>query len=278
MNTTSPVSRRTLAKGAAWTIPAISIAAAAPSLAASSSVEPQDCTFAGNIQARLEDTATTTGIKSDDIWRFDYNLGDPTAALPKMTWTITAHEVYTRATDEPGNLPTWNGGDADTKNLFTLGPIVGATAAAENDTQGGGLSAFTTTITLNPLTAAQRATMDLHNPDWSIVRLLWPVRDGGSLSGNRTSRWMYKIELTEVVLPGASVPCPVDGFLDNNPSDHLAAARWLRQEPGEAKWGFYDAADAAGMTTQQGTLPYRRSMKYLPFGTVPSTFNNTENV
>lgn len=34
-NTPSAISRRTLAKGAAWTIPAISIAAAAPSLAAS---------------------------------------------------------------------------------------------------------------------------------------------------------------------------------------------------------------------------------------------------
>lgn len=35
MNDTTAVSRRTLAKGVAWTLPAVSIAAAAPSLAAS---------------------------------------------------------------------------------------------------------------------------------------------------------------------------------------------------------------------------------------------------
>lgn len=41
----SDISRRSVAKGAAWTIPAVSIAAAAPSLAAST--EPVDCTWAG---------------------------------------------------------------------------------------------------------------------------------------------------------------------------------------------------------------------------------------
>ena len=41
MNSTRPqVSRRTVAKGAAWTVPAITVAAAAPALAASESTEP----------------------------------------------------------------------------------------------------------------------------------------------------------------------------------------------------------------------------------------------
>lgn len=40
----SDISRRSVAKGAAWTIPAVSIAAAAPSLAAST--EPDDCPVA----------------------------------------------------------------------------------------------------------------------------------------------------------------------------------------------------------------------------------------
>lgn len=32
------------------------------------------------------------------------------------------------------------------------------------------------------------------------------------------------------------------------------------------------------MTTEQGIPPYRRSMKHLPFGTVPSTYNNVEDI
>lgn len=270
----SDISRRSVAKGAAWTIPAVSIAAAAPSLAAST--EPVDCTWAGgNIQARLEDTATTPGL-SDDLWRFDYSLADPTAALPKVTWTITAYEVFSREDDLPGTLPTWGYGDADTKNLFTLGPIVGSTLPAENDAQGGGLATFTTTITLNPLTAAQRATMDLHNPDWSIVELNWPDRYG--TFGRPRSRWMYKIQLTEVVLPGATAPCSGASFIDSNPADNLVEARWLRQEAEEPKWAFYDASNATKMSTDTGSFSENDPMKYLPFGTVPSTFNNREDV
>lgn len=271
-----PISRRTVAKGAAWSLPAVSIAAAAPSLAASTGEpQPLDCTWNGNVTATLEDTATTPGL-SDDLWRFDYALGDPSAALPEVTWTITAYEVFSREDDEPGTLPEWGYGDADTANLFTLGPIVGGTLPAENDQQGGGLSTFTTTVTLNPLTAAQRAAMDLHNPDWSIVELNWPDRIG--TFGRPRSRWMYKIQLTEVVLPGATVPCPVEGFLDGDTSDHLVEARWLRQQAGEPKWEYYDAADAGNMSTDTGAFGQNDPMKYLPFGTVPSTFNNTEDV
>ncbi|GAA8845559.1 hypothetical protein DUHN55_16760 [Helicobacter pylori] len=41
--TTTGPSRRSIAKGAAWAVPAVSVAAAAPSLAASETCEPQTC-------------------------------------------------------------------------------------------------------------------------------------------------------------------------------------------------------------------------------------------
>ncbi|MGO1166315.1 MAG: hypothetical protein ACTMHL_06835 [Janibacter sp.] len=269
----SQISRRTLAKGVAWTAPAISIAAAAPSLAASA-VEPQDCTFAGNVQVRLEDTATTAGL-SDDIWRIDYSA-PASEPLPQMTWTITGYEVFSRADDEPGSCPAFDGRDADSASLFTFGTMQCSTLPAENDEQGGGLRTFTQTVTLNPLTPAQRRDADLRDSDWSIFEINWPDRIGSF--GRARSRWMTTMELTEVLLPGSSVPCPADAFVDGNPADHLVEARWLRQQANEAKWKFYDAADAQSMSGDTGLGAQNDAMKYLPFGTVPSTYNNTEDI
>lgn len=276
MSTASrPMSRRSLAKGAAWAVPAVSIAAAAPSLAASTGEpDPQDCTFSGNVQVRLEDTATTAGL-SDDIWRIDYSVG-ATETLPQMTWTITGYEVFSRTDDEPGQLPELDDRDADSSSLFTYGTVQPGTLAAENDTQGGGLRTFTQTVTLNPLTPGQRAAADLRDTDWSVFEINWPDRYG--TFGRPRSRWMYKMELTEVHMPGSGVPCPADAFVDNDPTDHLVEARWLRQQAGEAKWAYYDAADAVGMSTDTGVGGANDPMKYLPFGTVPSTFNNREDV
>lgn len=267
----SPLSRRTLAKGVAWTAPAITIAAAAPSLAASSN-EPQDCTFEGNVQVLLEDTATTAGL-SDEIWRIAYSAGAET--LPQMTWTVTGYEVFSRATDKPGTCPEFDDRDADSAALFTYGALQCGTLNAVNDTQGGGLRTFTQTVTLNPLTAAQRKAADLGNTDYSIFEINWPDRIG--VVGPR-SRWMYKIELTEVLLPGSTVPCPASAFVDDNPTDHLTTARWLRQQENEPKWEFYDDSDATRMSSDTGIGAAHDPMKYLPFGTVPSSYNNREDV
>lgn len=276
MSTASrPMSRRSLAKGAAWAVPAVSIAASAPSLAASTAEpDPQDCTFSGNVQVRLEDTATTAGL-SDDIWRIDYSVG-ATETLPQMTWTITGYEVFSREDDAPGELPDVDDRDADSSSLFTYGTMQSSTLPAENDQHGGGLRTFTVTVTLNPLTPEQREAADLRDTDWSIFEINWPDRYG--TFGRPRSRWMTKMELTEVLLPGSTVPCPADGFIDADPTDHLTEARWLRQQANEAKWASYDAADATSMSTDTGLLAENDAMKYLPFGTVPATYNNTEDI
>lgn len=274
--TSSQISRRSLAKGVAWTVPAVSIAAAAPSLAASSDPDPdpQGCTFDGNVQVRLEDTATTAGL-SDDIWRIDYSVGAE-ETLPQMTWTITGYEVFSRTDDAPGECPEIDDRDADSAALFTYGEMQCSTLEAENDAQGEGLRTFTVTVTLNPLTPAERAAADLRDTDWSIFEINWPDRYG--TFGRPRSRWMSKMELTEVLVAGATVPCQGDAFLDAVPSDHLAEARWLRQQVNEDKWEYYDNADATGMTTDTGVGGQNDPMKYLPFGTVPSAFNNDEDV
>lgn len=54
----SDISRRSVAKGAAWTIPAVSIAAAAPSLAAST--EPDDCPAAAGWRSGAGSAPTFT--------------------------------------------------------------------------------------------------------------------------------------------------------------------------------------------------------------------------
>lgn len=119
-NRSSAVSRRTLAKGAAWTIPAVSIAASAPSLAASTAVRidpgingwvlnsPSDvgtCTWTLDVDS----TQARTGPDGAPFGLYLYDIKpQTTVANATLTYWIIGNQKATW-TARTGHSGCWSG-------------------------------------------------------------------------------------------------------------------------------------------------------------------------
>ncbi len=92
---TSPISRRTVAKGIAWTAPAISVAAAAPALAASpgDSGEPGTPTppvvdAAASYAAKCQGSATMPGGWPKQGYRVELTVSPSSAPAPVISSVV----------------------------------------------------------------------------------------------------------------------------------------------------------------------------------------------
>lgn len=127
--TTAGPSRRSIAKGAAWAVPAVSVAAAAPSLAASPVDPGCGCLQPGSFNTFTAQAATVLNlgtVTGTTVFNLDSSNCD--TGFFKPAYTILGL----------GGRITWATGQPDTQ--FTVGATTGAGTI-------GQISAFTSTFT-----------------------------------------------------------------------------------------------------------------------------------
>lgn len=192
---TNTISRRTLAKGAAWSVPVVAVAAAAPTASAS----PADCISSGTLQSaaavppttapnykcvQVADPTSTTSITALGNWRVQILVSTCTAVYagstlknaPQITANVitstTAGNVLrgfgatqvTGGTSTAGYTATGqvlNSGAVRTGNL-TIGAfaVPGSGGISTTATGSGSLETATTAGSINIAATAFRVTLN----------------------------------------------------------------------------------------------------------------------
>lgn len=169
--TTAGPSRRSIAKGAAWAVPAISVAAAAPSLAASPVV---DCTQPANWQSNI---SLTPGC-----------LVSVAGVNVAAGWTVRNTGVGANACPIPAGA------------VFTERVWVPSSSVASDFTRGLVLSTFKLTLTVTGLPTALFDSFT-QSTFWTPT----PGADVVTIGGVRALQATRTLTLKAPLAPGASV-------------------------------------------------------------------------
>ena len=222
---TNTISRRTLAKGAAWSVPVVAVAAAAPTASAS----PADCISSGtltNSTSGVPATANYACVQTDEAgnptgtglgnWRVQIIVATCTAvhagSTLKQAPQITAN-VITSATAR--NVLAGFGADtvtggSSTASYSVSGQVVGPGTRQGNLTIGsfpvpasGGITTTATgTGTLETSTTA--GSINIAATDFTVV-LNWTGTDPDSGDPNKGTNYV-KCTTGTVANPATSVP------------------------------------------------------------------------
>ncbi|MDO5617239.1 hypothetical protein [Kocuria sp.] len=234
----SSIDRRAVLGHAAWAVPAVAVATAAPAYAASQSMD----------LALWQTNHHLPAAAGADTFRLAW-VGSSNRPTSGLVITLRAYEIY-RALNAAGVTPMLQ----TSSSVLTLGAPIRTT-----DTGYRGGAAQTSPRAVNTWQQTITLPAGFTSAGSADFQINWPDRNG--VNGT----WQYTFEITQ------RLPSPTGETADDNSgNDVLMANRssvWVRTEPMVGRWSLWDnrTLDTSVFYRQYGTIP---SVSY-PAGYVP---------